>query len=262
MTISPPGKRYPVARPEDLSRDSTVRHAHALLRSLMREELDDAESEHLLVEDALRRTLASGRNSVRGALNQLALEGRVVRQPRSGTRINDRVMSLQVGGVTTPVEDEMKVRRLGEGVFSASDVVRRRLNLDCDRVGYVEHLYIVNKEPIGVRIAYYDEEFTPTASIESRRGKRMPADRIRVAMPFDVAFEIVFGCALGRVTSTLELGLADAATAKLLNVEAGAPVLTREVLAEDVFGIPRELSYTYYRADRVSFTTTEGPLVD
>jgi GntR family transcriptional regulator len=109
----------------------------------------------------------------------------------------------------------------------------------------VEVLVLFDGEPMSRRASYV-------------RAGDEPVERLYDAVPLTLAFEKVFGIEFGNAEYSIEAVPAGANISRLLEIEPGAPVLIQERLLRDRLGVPQELSYTHYRADRVSLTVRDG----
>jgi GntR family transcriptional regulator len=193
-----------------------------------------------LVEDSLVETLNASRNAVRAALQQLADEGFVDRQPRRGTVVLRRGTPIRMQDIDvldggTHVELEMTE----ESVVPSTPLLRHRLDLDETHLGMNENLFLLDGEVIGIRTAYF--------SIRHRK----PTYTGPAEMP--AVFTGYFGVPLGRVQTEIGATTADERTGRLLGLPAGTPLLLREQLMHDDQGRPVQLVFDNYRSDRVTF---------
>lgn len=232
-----------------VSATNQTRRAYELVRSLIRSGF--LINDEKLVEDRLIKTFGIPRASVREALQQLAIEGLVVRQRRSGTRVSQQYYQVPIDDILpwrTPAG--FMVRTTDERIVPSTPLIRARLGTSDASVGLIEHIFEhVTSEgvsPIGVRIAYYRTEFTQPAAWNA-------------CPSLAVAFESVFRVALGGIDTVVDAVSADAATSQLLDVRVGSPVLMREQVLRGVDGIAYEYTFSHYRADRVSFPMTGEP---
>lgn len=232
-----------------VSATNQTRRAYELVRSLIRSGF--LINDEKLVEDRLIKTFGIPRASVREALQQLALEGLVSRQRRSGTRVSQQYYQVPIDDILpwrTPAG--FMVRITDDRIVPSTPLIRARLGTADEKVGLIEHLFehvtAEGASAIGVRIAYYRTAF------------RQPA-AWNACPSLAVAFESVFGVALGGIDTVVDAVAADAATAELLDVRLGAPVLMREQVLRGTDGIAYEYTFSHYRADRVSFPMTGEP---
>lgn len=229
-------------RTTDLTNNS-LRRVYDLLRSAQRRDLTGPEQQ--LSEDRLAKELAASRNTVRAALQQMASEGRLVRQRRSGTSLAGAVMSWQLDPVhaTAPVLTTV----LSIETLRAPAAIARRLGLeDGTPVTVVEDLVSVDDEPLGVRSTYL-----PSGACAS------PAVLRTTPNVYDLLAGA--GVEVGATEIAVEAIVPDPQTTRLLRMSPGGPVLWRELLVHDAGSRPVALVFAHYRGDRVSLLANQGP---
>ena len=216
--------------------------AHDLLRSGIRTGLFSGDMS--LVEDVLVRSLSTSRNAVRQALQMLAAEGLVDRRPNRGTMVI-RDLSTVSYDELVPANAFRKPRAVvterDHRQIPATLYLRTRLGSDLEEVDMCEILISVDREPRSLRVSYIPNDGAPI-------------ERITDVVPIPVAFRTLFGVDLGAVEASISAVAAGGSTSRLLGIPEGSPVLVEEVLLRDCDGVPRELSYTHHRADRVSLS--------
>jgi GntR family transcriptional regulator len=218
-----------------------TRRVHDLLRSEIRS--GELPQGAILVEDRLMQSLAASRTSVREALQQLAISGLVTRVPRGGTRVVDRITQVSLTDILPhEYQCDFKVLIIDRRIVPATDLIRARLGVDDDQVGFVEHFFVSGEEPVGVRAVYHRANVVQPAGWQ-----QCPS--------LGEAFEFVFGRPLGGIESTIDAVPADQKTADLLGVVVGSPVLLVEQSLYDADGVCQEFTFTRYRANRVSLTS-------
>ncbi|MBS9373051.1 GntR family transcriptional regulator [Rhodococcus sp. B50] len=242
---------------QDMRRDDSsvrgstnqTRRAYGLIRSLIRSGflVDDEQ----LVEDRLVKTMGIPRARVREALQQLAADGLVERRRRTGTRVRQEYFQVPVDDILpwhTP--PGFAVRQTDNRVVPSGPSIRTRLGTHDTRVGLVEHVFehvtSTGVEPLGVRMAYYREQYE-----QPKVWQRCPS--------LADAFALVYGVPLGKVDTVIDAVACDTDTARVLGLREGSPVLMREQLLRDVEGTVQEYTFSYYRADRVSFPLGTAP---
>ncbi|MEI5675593.1 MULTISPECIES: GntR family transcriptional regulator [unclassified Nocardioides] len=231
-------------------RQSSARRVYDLVRASIRR--GDVGGSGVLVEERLIEELSASRQAVRDALQALAADGLVERRRRVGTTVNGAILDVATDQLMhlppdQQVVEDSAVERLEEQEMPAPPWMRARLKIAEDEpVLMVEELVRAHGEVLCVRATY-----KPVSRLPARA-------TVRVA-DLATAFEHGFGVPLGSVESLVEAVGADALTAELLGVPAGSPVLVREVLLVDADGLPRDLSYSHYRSDRICFTHTTEP---
>lgn len=203
--------------------------------------------ESVLVEEVLIHEFDASRGAVRTALQTLAAEGVVQRTPRVGTRVVgtfSRIAAHDAGG--HPDEEDIVIQRVIEsGNAPATSMLRRLLQLDAaaEEVRVVENLFIKAGSILGVRSAYYSSDYD---------SDDYPRDASMTSV-----IETYFGKCLGEVRSSIGATIADRRTARLLGISPDQPVLFRQQLYVDDTGVPIQLVFDHYRADRVLLTDTQ-----
>ncbi|OLT22871.1 hypothetical protein BJF78_33115 [Pseudonocardia sp. CNS-139] len=234
---------------------TSVRRVYTLLRAGIRSGTLAPDAQ--LVESEVAALMDASRNSVRRALQMLAAEGLVSREPRQGTSIVRGIVRVSLDQRTVP-DQSSALWRGGNGPLyrsellecrevTPSEYVRTRLALRSATVTMSEHLVYLLNEPVSVCLVY-----TPVG---------LAAENLQLENRNRAcAFRHRFGVELGRHEDTVEAVACEARTGTLLGVRAGSPILLRETLAVGADGVPRELTYKYNRGDRVAVVTvTEGP---
>jgi GntR family transcriptional regulator len=223
-----------------------ARRAHALLRTALTTHFVGPDDQ--LVEQFISSALSTSRNAVRQALQMLVRDGVVVRHPRSGTRIVRQMVRANVDGYkflglsTDEAQRRVSIELIERGEVPATALVTRMLDLTGDTMLMVEHLVKLDGEPICIDSGYHEAN--------------VPAERFEIGFDQNTVFENYYGTGAGESECSFQAIVADPATAKLLGVPDGAPLLLQEVVLTDDQGRPRELRYTHYRADRVCIVTT------
>jgi GntR family transcriptional regulator len=240
-------------RPVSLGQESTsskqrsARRVYNLLRAAIRS--GAVEQRDLFVEHHLMRTLGSSRNSVREALQMLADDGLVRREPRIGTMLTGKMMEVPVhGGIgdnAHPSElGSYAVTKLDERIIT-SPYLARRIEADNDRLTVVEYIVSMHDAPISVLTIYVEADKASDSpyfdDLDDRTG----------------SFVRRFGREVGSVESSIEAVICEPRTGGLLQLPDRSAVLLRETIIRDCDGRARELSYTHYRADRVALTFAE-----
>jgi GntR family transcriptional regulator len=213
-----------------------------------------------LVEDELKTTLWTSRNSVRGALQMLAEEGLVSRRPKHGTNVVRRIVSVPLWDLfprssSQPGQARVRVQLLETRTVPVNCVIADRLMSTEHSVILFEQLVFIDDEPVSVHTSYVVTELSPAQVVE----------RLRIVHATDRAdaaiFEEFFGERLAEVEIKIEAIPGDEATCRLLGIPTGAPVLFRESLRRDVHGRPRALVYAHHRGDRIALSTTTGATI-
>ncbi|GAA2234769.1 GntR family transcriptional regulator [Herbiconiux moechotypicola] len=243
----------PVSSPGETS----ARRAYEMLRTLLRS--GELTTRDALAEDSLAVTLGASRNAVRKALQQLADEGLLIRQTKSGTRLVHEMIHVD-GGQVVPRgmalgadRGRLCIEQTRTERVILSPVVRKRLETEA-RIGVLsESRFHVDDAPISLRVGY-------VAGDPDLVQKALRAFGTVNPPPYEEAFRQLYGAPFGSSHSTIEAIRCEARTAAILGVDEGAPILLNEVLVRDVDGVARELSYTYYRSDRVAISSMSSSL--
>lgn len=215
-----------------------TRRAYDQLKALIRS--GDVLENEKLVEDSLIRSLGVTRSAVREALQMLAAEGRVSRQRRAGTRISSGILQIPVDDILPRTASaDLVVERSDYRTVANTPTIAENLQVDDEYVGLVEHCFLNGDDAFGVRIAYFRREFEQPASWQ-----HFPT--------LAEAFEFVYGSPLKEIRTVIDATACDAATARLLGVAPGSPMLVLEQVLVDGRGIPQEYSFSYYRSDSVT----------
>lgn len=222
------------------------RRVHDLVRTAIREGIllpDDR-----LVEDYLVRELATSRNAVREAMQLLASEGLVRREPRQGTTVIGGVIRIPLDDIVSLAAPEcVRIERLDDRKVPSTDLIRARLQTEAKEVGVIEHLFSFDSKPIGIRVAYYH------AHVKQPLGWERCPD-------LGTGFKTVFGLPMGRVETTIDAVPCEARTSKVLSIPVGSPCLVKEQVLYDSAGTPQEFAYSHYRSDLVSFVVGDPAL--
>jgi GntR family transcriptional regulator len=240
-------RSYNQARSHISRRLQTSPHrARDLIRSGIR--AGELHTEGALAEDALIRSLSTSRNAVRQALQMLAAEGLLDRRPNRGTTIVGSILDVEFDQLVPSaafLTQRASVREIDHRQIAGTAYIKGRLQTTDERIDVSEVLISVDAEPISVRASY----------IVAPGG---PVERVAEIVPFAEAFKRVFGLPLGDSQAAIGAVLTGPSTSRLLGVAEGTPVIVEEMLLSDINGMPRELSYTHYRADRVSLSVNQS----
>ncbi|MBD7918959.1 UTRA domain-containing protein [Cellulomonas sp. Sa3CUA2] len=148
------------------------------------------------------------------------------------------------------------IHELEHRVVASTAYVRERLRRDDETVILIEQEVRAAGRPLYVRVGYHPVEL----GLERLSAAVRDVDT-RASIPdARAAFRLLFGRELGSSDTVLEAAAADVATARVLGLEPGDPVLLREQLLCDVDGVPWSLSWVHYRSDVVMATTARGSL--
>jgi GntR family transcriptional regulator len=218
---------------------------YAQLRAGIRDgAIEPAERLH---EATLVTSFAANRNSVRRALQMLAVDGLVERRTHAGTSVASGIEGFSATSVLPLTSTAaLTVDEIDQVVLATPPSVAERMKSTSPTTLAYLQLALLDDVPIYVRSGYAPE----LDAHETFFDDILAADK--VLRPMAQAFWHLFHVELGTVETTIEWTAADAFTGELLNVAVGVPLLLREMLLTGVDGRARELSYTYFRGDRVS----------
>lgn len=207
-----------------------------------------------LSEEQLAAVLGASRNAVRKALQQLADEGIVVRQPKIGTRLAHELVHID-GGQVVPrgmtlgqAAGRMSIIQTRSEPVVLTPVVRAKLETSETQGVLSESRFYLDDEPLSLRVGYV------TGDVAAVRAALESFDIVNPP-PYEEAFCHLYGAELGSSQSTFEAIRCEPRTASVLGIAEGSPVLLAETVVRDVDAVARELSYTYYRGDRVSVSS-------
>ncbi len=217
---------------------------------LVKEELlrliaEGAPGSALPTERDLAERLATSRTTVRQAIAELVVEGRLERTQGSGTYIAEPKL-VHVRQLTSFTEDLGPHRVLNRVLDVRREVpsaaVAERLGLAAgERVHRVERMRIVDGDPLAYESAALAGDL-PERRVElARRGSLYAT--LREA----------YGIEVGEVEDEVQTRMADPAEAAHLDVETGHPLLLVHRLARDPGGRPVEWTRSVFRGDRFRF---------
>lgn len=233
---------------------------YAQLAAILRSAIDGGEwspGDALPSEAQLCETYGLSRTAVRQALNELVLEGRVLREKGRGTFVRQPAVADLVVQEMRGFLDEMESRgRRVDTLVLRSEVTRVPAPvaplLDVPRssdVLVIERLRSVGGEAVvAVRTTLPLPRFAPLVGADlggASLYRRMSALGVRPSV--------------GR--RRIQAVAADDEQAGLLGVAPGAPLLEVSAVGIDQAGVPFEHFVAWYRGDRISFdvvATAEG----
>ncbi|MGE2834282.1 GntR family transcriptional regulator [Mycobacterium sp. SMC-4] len=240
-----------VGRPRPAPPEQTSsRRVYEILRSAIRTGYLPAGKQ--LVEHELAKAMSTSRNALRVALQLLAEEGVVERNPRTGTIITSAVVQINLNELDAGLRvqtagriagiaptDVFEEQELDERVLPMPPYIAQRMGSDADVVRMHERLISVRGEPHHVWAAYIDADVDYSLV-------RPNGDRLAI-------FYERFGVEFGWAEDSLEAVPCELRTSTLLQIAPGAPILLLETRMFDVDGRVRELRFRYTRGDRVAY---------
>jgi GntR family transcriptional regulator len=255
--VSPDDPGFGFRAPRSTAPASSPRRVYELLRAEIRSASDDGAVQ--FVEHPLTRSMGASRSAVRGALQMLAADGLVSRRRRSGTSVTNSIVEIPAGEVL-PLRSydsdnvaRVTIEELDHRVVQSTPGMRARLETDARSVLLTEQAFYLEGRPLFVRVGYTVTDLEPAdfhqAVLDIDSG---PPE-------FGEVFQLLHGRPFGRSETVLEAVPCEARTARILDIAERSPVLMREMILRDDQDVPRNLSYTHFRGDRValSASTTE-----
>lgn len=217
--------------------------------------LRGGEHEQLPSERELARDLRISRMTVRQAVRDLIAEGAIYTAPGRGTFLASGEVTQQLVGLTS-FSQEMTKRglvpssRLLEAQSITDDEIAERLRLQPDEsIARIRRLRLADGEPMAIETTHLPLSLCPgLLSMDLERGSLYEL------------LQRVFRLRFGAATQTITAESARPATARILGLEEGDPVLLMERSSELDNGRPFEYVRSWYRADRYHFAVRLGPL--
>jgi GntR family transcriptional regulator len=217
--------------------------------------LRGGEHEQLPSERELARDLRISRMTVRQAVRDLIAEGAIYTAPGRGTFLASGEVTQQLVGLTS-FSQEMTKRglvpssRLLEAQSITDDEIAARLRLQPDEaIARIRRLRLADGEPMAIETTHLPLSLCPgLLSMDLERGSLYEL------------LQRVFRLRFGAATQTITAESARPATARMLGLEEGDPVLLMERSSELDNGRPFEYVRSWYRADRYHFAVRLGPL--
>jgi GntR family transcriptional regulator len=206
----------------------------------------------LPTERELAERFETSRTTVRQAIAELVVEGRVERTQGRGTFVAQPKL-MQVRQLTSFSNDlQAQGRRPGSVMLKineqpADDEVSKHLEIPPGTpIHRVERLRTAADETIAHEIAHLAGPLPDLANQLALRGS--------LYQTLDEAF----GIALASVEDVVETALADPVEADLLGVDTGLPILLVHRTGRDADGRPVEWTRSVFRGDRFRFVARHG----
>ncbi|WP_182199683.1 GntR family transcriptional regulator [Paraliobacillus salinarum] len=189
------------------------------------------------------------RTTVRSALNQLTMEGYLVRQRGKGSFVAEPKVHQTLSATTYGYDEQLKSQgKKGEITLKSMDVVpatgnrKRVFNLEeNDPIQKIKRIRKANNEIIQYEIAYIPWEVAP--AISKKDVERSLYRSLQEHYQVEIA----------KTTELLEIVLTDKDTSNYLECEIGLPCFYIETVAEDKNGRVIEFSKSYFRGDKTNF---------
>lgn len=230
---------------------------------VLREQLQEGRfAQGLPGELALTRQFGVGRVTVRRALEQLAREGLVVREPGRGTRPAGSGATEKGGGKSAggsvPAHPATRLTGLLENIVSLSRSTTVKV-LDWRTIKASESLAQVLQVPADSTVRKVTRLRTASAGPVSYITIYVPEGLVRGFGRRDLGQKPVLqlleesGIELGRARQTVSARAADATVAKALGVAVGTALLSVRRLVYDSDERPVQLLHGLYRTDRYEY---------
>jgi GntR family transcriptional regulator len=201
-------------------------------------------------ERELAHRYGTSRTTIRQALAELVIEGRLRRMQGKGTFVAQPKVAqlLELAGYTEEMRAHglsPRTQILDTGYQAADQELALLLGIrPGGRVLRISRLRFADDEPMAIGAAYLPARRFP--------GLRRKLDR---SPSLYETLASAYGVALAQAEETIETVLATPEDARLLAVDAGLPLLLLSRQAFDTSGTPVEWSQSWYRGDRYKFVT-------
>jgi GntR family transcriptional regulator len=201
-------------------------------------------------ERELARSYGTSRTTVRQALAELVVEGRLLRMQGKGTFVAKPKVAqlLELASYTEGMRAHglhPQTTILDIGYVTADEQLATLLGIRAGgRALRIHRLRRADGEPMSI----------DTSHLPARRfpGLRRQLER---QLGLYETLRAVYGIQLAEAEETIETVLADPHDARLLGVDPGLPLLLLSRHAYDVTGEPVEWAQSWYRGDRYKFVT-------
>jgi len=201
-------------------------------------------------EFELCMTYGISRTVVRQALQELELNGWIVRRKGKGTFIAESKINESLAQKLTGFYQDMKERGLDQitrvlhqQVIPASEKVAQYLEIPLDTtVIDIKRLRFINNEPIILVTTYIPANLCPQLAKTDLTNRSLYE-----------CLEQEFGLSIARGRRFIEAVAANEEEAKLLQVERGAPLILLDSISYLENGTPLEYFHALHRGDRSRF---------
>jgi GntR family transcriptional regulator len=201
-------------------------------------------------ERELARLYGTSRTTVRQALAELVIEGRLLRMQGKGTFVAKPKVAqpLELASYTEGMRQHglhPQTKILDIGYVTADEQLAALLDVrPGGRLLRIHRLRLADGEPMSI----------DTSHLPARRFPGLRRQLERHASLYET-LRTGYGIQLAEAEETIETVLADPHDARLLEVDAGIPLLLLSRHAIDATGEPVEYAQSWYRGDRYKFIT-------
>jgi len=208
-------------------------------------------------ERTLAENFSTSRTTIRQALHELTIEGRLVRVHGRGTfaALPKVAQPLQLTSYTEDMRRQGLASRsklLSVGYVNADDELARRLEVRRrGRVLRIERLRIASDEPMAIEATHLDASRFPGL-----------AKKLGGSVSLYALLANEYGVHLAQAEETIQTVPAPPKAAELLETNVGYPMLLLSRHSRDTEGRPVEFALSFYRGDRYKFVAQLLPPAD
>ncbi|RHW35749.1 GntR family transcriptional regulator [Neobacillus notoginsengisoli] len=192
------------------------------------------------------------RTTVRLALDQLALEGRIVKVQGSGTFVSKPKISQSLSTAGKGFVDQIieqgylpNIEILDLRVIPADKSLSKKLKIkENDPVNRLERIRYVNDEPMQYEIAFIPWHFAPGLINDAEDCKNSLFKLL----------QLKYNVKIKKTLEEIEPILADENVSKQLNISRSTPIFSLETITYNDNDDPIEYSEAVFRGDRYKFT--------
>jgi GntR family transcriptional regulator len=221
---------------------------------ILRQRIDDGiypVGGRLLAEDELAAEFEVSRATIRQAVGELVMEGRVVRRQGRGTYVEARDKSVLQqrfrGSLGDLIRESHRAKTRNVELAHNAQIpspIAEALQLDKPVGTIVKRTRTMDGQPFALTITYLPPE----------AGKKITAAGLRKKALMELLID--GGIVLSNATQAIRAQLADLDVCSQIDVELGAPVLFVERIVHDAAGRPVEYVRSWYRGDRYEYSVT------
>ncbi|WP_080875780.1 GntR family transcriptional regulator [Oceanobacillus timonensis] len=190
------------------------------------------------------------RTTVRNALNQLTLEGYLVRQQGRGTFVADKKVKQTLSQTIRRYSDQLadqgkhpEIEVLDISVVVANELLSTHLNVKLqDPVQRIERVRKANGDTTQYEVAYVPWSVAPGITTEQASNSLYKS------------LNEFFDVWVAKTSENIEIVIADEQICSFLECEQGLPCFYMETLAEDENGTKIEFSRSFFRGDKTNFS--------